>query len=52
MLPAAIQQTGAAGDVGVGQKVCRKCGACHFREPGRNIIGPSLGDIIGHKAGT
>jgi nitrite reductase (NO-forming) len=49
---AAMQETRSAGDAGVGQKVFRKCGACHSLEPGRSMIGPSLGGIIGRKAGT
>jgi nitrite reductase (NO-forming) len=49
---AAMQGNSSAGDAGVGQKVFRKCAACHSLEPGRNMIGPSLGGIIGRKAGT
>jgi cytochrome c2 len=49
---AAMQETSSAGNSTVGQKVFRKCGACHSLEPGRNMIGPSLGGIIGRKAGT
>ena len=52
MQHAAVQETSSAGDPTVGQKVFRKCGACHSLEPGRNMIGPSLGGIIGRKAGT
>ena len=47
MQHAAMQETSSAGDAGVGQKVFRKCAACHSLEPGRNMIGPSLGGIIG-----
>jgi cytochrome c2 len=36
----------------VGQRVFRKCGACHSLESGQNMIGPNLGGIIGRKAGT
>ena len=52
MQHAAMQETSSAGDAGVGQKVFRKCAACHSLEPGRNMIGPSLGGVIGRKAGT
>jgi nitrite reductase (NO-forming) len=39
------------GDPAAGRQVFRKCQACHSLEPGKNILGPSLGGIIGRKAG-
>jgi nitrite reductase (NO-forming) len=42
----------AAGDASAGRLVFRKCQACHSTEPGKNMLGPSLADIIGRKAGT
>lgn len=35
-----------------GEKIYqRQCAACHSLEPGRNLLGPTLHDIIGRKAG-
>jgi nitrite reductase (NO-forming) len=46
----------AAGDARVantaGQQVFKKCQACHSLEPGKNLLGPSLGGIVGRKAGS
>jgi nitrite reductase (NO-forming) len=41
-----------AGDASAGRLVFRKCQACHSIEPGKNMLGPSLGGVIGRKAGT
>jgi nitrite reductase (NO-forming) len=49
---AAPNATTATGDAGAGRLVFRKCQACHFVEPGKNMLGPSLAGIIGRKAGT
>jgi len=40
------------GDPAAGRLVFRKCQACHSMDPGKNMLGPSLADIIGRKAGT
>ena len=48
---AAPAQTAAAAE-GAGRQVFRKCQACHSMEPGKNILGPSLSGIVGHKAGA
>jgi nitrite reductase (NO-forming) len=48
----AAATTAPRGDPAAGQKVFRKCQACHSLEPGHNLIGPSLGGIIGRKAGS
>lgn len=42
----------AGGDAAAGEKVFRKCKACHSTEAGKNKIGPSLHGVIGRKAGT
>lgn len=42
----------AAGDAAKGEKVFRKCKACHALEAGKKKIGPSLNGIFGRKAGT
>ncbi len=52
MRHAAAQEVTPAGDPAAGQKVFRKCQACHSLEAGKNAIGPSLSGIIGHKSGT
>lgn len=42
----------AEGDVEKGEKVFRKCKACHEVEAGKNKVGPSLHNVIGRTAGT
>lgn len=42
----------AAENVERGAKVFQNCIACHSLEPGRNLTGPSLANLIGRKAGT
>ena len=42
----------AAGDATNGEKVCRKCMACHSAEPGKNKVGPSLFGVVGRTSGT
>ena len=41
-----------AGDPVKGEKVFKKCKACHSVKPGKNKIGPSLAGVFGRKAGT
>lgn len=38
--------------VAAGEKVFKKCVACHTLEPGRNKIGPNLANILGRKAAS
>jgi len=45
-------QASAEGDPARGEKVFRKCLACHTLEPGARKIGPSLYGVIGREAGT
>lgn len=42
----------AAGDAKKGEKVFKKCKACHSLEEGKKKVGPSLFQIIGRKAGS
>ena len=36
-----------AGDAANGEKVFKKCAACHSVEPGQNKVGPSLAGAFG-----
>src|SRR5262249_36908902 len=49
---AAATPNAMSGDAAAGRQVFRKCQACHSLEPGKNMLGPSLADVIGRKAGT
>ena len=42
----------SAGDAANGEKVFKKCKACHTLEAGKNKVGPSLAGIVGAKAGS
>ncbi len=42
----------AAGDAAAGEKVFKKCKACHTFDPGKKKIGPHLKGVIGRKAGA
>lgn len=42
----------AAGDAANGEKLFKRCVACHTLEAGKNKVGPSLHGIIGRTAGT
>ena len=41
-----------AADPVKGQKVFKKCVACHSLQEGKNKIGPSLNNLLGRKAGS
>src|SRR5689334_23469508 len=40
------------GDPVAGKLVFRKCQVCHSLEAGKNVLGPSLAGIVGHKSGA
>ncbi len=42
----------AAGDAAMGEKVFKKCKACHSLKAGKNKVGPSLAGVVGRKAGS
>lgn len=43
----------AKADAATGQKVFKKCGACHTAEKGgKNKVGPNLYGVVGRKAGS
>ena len=48
-----VSASGAAwaGDAAAGEKVYKKCKACHALEAGKNKVGPSLAGIAGSDAG-
>ena len=41
-----------AGDVAKGEKVFKRCKACHYADKEKNKTGPYLVDVIGRKAGS
>ena len=41
-----------AGDATKGEKVFKKCKACHTLEAGKHRTGPSLHGVVGRKAGS
>ena len=41
-----------AGDAAKGEKVFRRCKACHYMDKEKNKTGPHLVDIIGRAAGA
>lgn len=48
---AAAATPAAAADLAAGEKVFKKCKACHTVEPGgKNKIGPNLAGVIGREA--
>ena len=48
-----IAQLLAMGDLAHGQKVFKKCSACHMIvSDGKNMIGPNLWSVFGRKAGS
>jgi nitrite reductase (NO-forming) len=49
---AAAAPTNIKGDVIAGRQVFRKCQACHSLTPGKNLVGPSLAEVLGRKAGS
>lgn len=50
---AATAQDAAAGDPAAGEKVFKKCAACHSLSPdGKSKIGPDLYGVIGRTTGT
>ena len=42
----------AEGDSAQGEKVFKKCAACHSIEAGKNKVGPSLHGVVGSPAGS
>lgn len=42
----------ADGDPAKGEKIFKRCMACHTMEAGKHRVGPSLAGVYGRKAGT
>jgi cytochrome c len=42
----------AEGDVAKGEKLFKRCAACHSLEAGKKKIGPTLAGVFGRKAGA
>ena len=52
-LLAAASQPARAQDAAAGEKVYAQCRACHqVGETAKNLVGPALNGVIGHKAGA
>jgi cytochrome c len=48
-----ISQLLAMGDIAHGEKVFKKCSACHMiQADGKNMIGPNLWGVVGRKVGS
>ncbi len=51
-LGSGLAGTAQAQDAAEGKAVFQaQCGICHSVQPGRNMVGPSLSDIVGRKSG-
>lgn len=52
MIAAVPTLAAAEGDAAKGEKVFRKCKACHTVDEAKNKVGPHLVGIVGRKAGA
>jgi cytochrome c len=52
LLAAVPASAWAAGDPAKGEKIFKKCAACHSVAPGKKKVGPSLHGVIGRVAGS
>ena len=48
----ALAQDPTSGDPAAGEKVVKKCLACHVLEPGKKKVGPSLHGVVGRAPGS
>ena len=51
-LGATMSMTANAGDVTKGEKVFKKCKACHYVDKEKNKTGPHLVNLLGREAGS
>lgn len=47
-----VQTAVAEGDTSAGQKVFKRCAACHAVEDGKNKVGPTMFGVVGRQAGS
>lgn len=52
LLAATSAQAYAEGDAAAGEKVFRKCRACHTADEPKNKVGPTLQGVVGRAAGA
>ncbi len=52
VIAAASHSAVAEGDVAKGEKLFKRCAACHSLEAGKKKVGPSLAGVFGRTAGT
>jgi cytochrome c len=52
LLFALIARAQGVGDAQRGTQVFAQCKVCHSLEAGKNMVGPSLHDLVGRKAGS
>ncbi len=52
LLSLGLSSTAMAGDAALGEKVFKKCKACHVVDSDKNKTGPHLVNIIGRQAGS
>ena len=52
VIAVASHSAAAEGDVAKGEKLYKRCAACHSLEAGKKKVGPSLAGVFGRTAGT
>ena len=52
IVAAGVNTAQAEGDAAAGEKVFKKCAACHVVDSDQKKVGPSLQNVIGRTAGT
>lgn len=52
IVAAGVSNAQAEGDAAAGEKVFKKCAACHVVDSDKKKVGPSLQNVIGRTAGT
>lgn len=52
MVMGCFQTAAAEGDAAAGEKVFKKCAACHSVEEGKKKVGPTMFGIVGRPAGS
>ena len=52
VVSALVMTSAIAGDIKKGEKVFRKCKACHYVKKAKNKTGPHLVNVVGRAAGS